>query len=88
MNAIEKLFEMVLFFLNSISLSEIESLESLIGEVAPFIFKGTEKVTDYGHKIFLILISDPKGSQTGLYYKQLIVTLENNKSHEKIWKDA
>lgn len=81
MKIVEKLFEMILFFLNSISLGEIESLEQLIGVVSPFIFKGTKLISENAHKIFLILISDPKGPQTGLYYRQLIVSLENNKGN-------
>ena len=84
---IEKLFDMVLFFLNSISLEEVESLEELIGEVAPFVFKGNDNIKSNAHKIFLILISDPKASQTSLYYRQLVTALENNKKNQYIWNE-
>lgn len=73
---------MLVFFLNSISLSEIDSLDQLIGEITPYIFKGTGKIKHHAHRIFMILISDNKSRQTGLYYRQMIVSLENNKSSE------
>lgn len=47
----------------------------MIGEVTPYLFKGTDTAKSYAHKIFMILISDPKSPQTGVYYKQLIVSL-------------
>ena len=68
---------MLSFFLQAIELKEIESLEELIGEISPFIFTGDDLIKRNAHRIFMILISDHKAPQTGLYYRQMIVSLEN-----------
>ncbi len=39
------------------------------------------------HKIYLILISNSKDPRTALYYKQLIVSLQNNVKDNLIWTD-
>ena len=69
------MLEMLVFFLNSIELAEIESLDELIGEISPHIFDGTDQIKANSHRIFMLLISDTKAAKTGSYYKQRIVSL-------------
>lgn len=90
--AIGKMLEMLVFFLNSIELAEIESLDELIGEISPHIFDGTDQIKANSHRIFMLLISDTKAAKTGSYYKQMIVSLENQNSEAEnkdfvIWNE-
>ena len=69
---------MLLFFLNSTQISEIEELESIIGQLSPLIFFQNPTLRSLGHKIFLLLISDNKSQKTSFYIRQMVVSLENN----------
>lgn len=89
---IARLLDMLVFFLNSIDLEEIDSLDELIGEIAPHIFDEATNIRSNAHKIFMLLISNHKDQKTGSYYKQMIVSLENQGSelgHKNfvIWDD-
>lgn len=72
---IARLLDMLVFFLNSIDLEEIDSLDELIGEIAPHIFDEAINIRSNAHKIFMLLISNHKDQKTGSYYKQMIVSL-------------
>ena len=69
---------MVLFFLNSSSLSEIEDLDIIIGQIAPLIFFEDDKLGALGHKIYLLVINDCRDFKTADYIRQMTVTFENN----------
>jgi hypothetical protein len=80
---------MLLFFLNSTQISEIDDLESIIGQLSPLIFLENPTLRALGHKIFLLLISDNKSQKTSFYIRQMVVSLENNLTSESqvIWED-
>ena len=77
---------MILYFLGATPLEEIEDLENLISDVTTILKRGG-KITEVIHKILLLLVSDFKAHQTITYYKQLIVSMENNLSDVTIWSD-
>ena len=92
--SIDQLLGMMVFFLQSIDLKEIDSLEELIGEISSYIFAPVEAVKRNSHKLFMILISDNKNTQTGVYYRQMMVSLENQNAEmakkggkDKIWHE-
>lgn len=92
--SVDQILGMIAFFLQSIDLKDIDTLEELIGEISPYIFLGTASIKKNAHKIFMILISDNKNTQTGIYYKQMIVSLENQSAEfagkvteTKIWHE-
>jgi len=53
-------------------------LEILLGEITPLLFVKSLQINESVHKIFEILISNPKEEKTKLYIKQMIVSIENN----------
>lgn len=57
---IKKLLGIVFFFLNSSELAELEELEILLGEITPLLFVKLLQINESVHKIFEILISNPK----------------------------
>lgn len=69
---------MMLFFLNSTQVSEMEELESVIGQLAPLVFFQDAGLRSLGHKIFLLLISDGRSQRTAPFIRQMVVSLENN----------
>ena len=73
--SVDQILGMLAFFLQFIDLKNIDSLEELIGEISPYVFIGNQSIQKNAHKIFMILISDNKSTQTGAYYKQMIVSL-------------
>lgn len=78
---------MLLFFMNSINISEMNDLDTLIGQLSPIIFFEDEELQGYGHKIYLILLSDNKNQRTVDYIKQIVVSLENQitPNNQVIW---
>jgi len=50
----------------------------LLGEITPLLFVKSLQINESVHKIFEILISNPKEEKTKLYIKQMIVSIENN----------
>jgi len=81
---VKKLLNVVFFFLSSIEIGEIEELEILLGEITPLLFTKEHLISESVHKIFEILISDPKQPKTALYIKQMIVSMENNAGSRNI----
>lgn len=79
---------MILFFLNSTPLSEIDDLEIIVGQISPLIFIGDDDLSALGHKIYLLVISDHKSFKTSEYIRQMRVSFENNmtKEGQNIWE--
>lgn len=77
---------MVFYFLGSTPLEEIEDLENLIADITGLLKRGSN-ISQVIHKIFLILVSDDASDRTVTYYKQLIVSMENNLSDMVIWSN-
>lgn len=65
---------MLLFFLNSTPLIEIEDLDTIIGQISPLIFFNDSQLRGLGHRIFLLLIADHKSPKTSEYIRQMIVS--------------
>ena len=84
---LEIFVNMILFFLNSTPLSEIDDLEMIVGQMSPLIFIGDEELALLGHKIYLLVITDPKSFKTSEYIRQMRVSFENNltKEGQNIW---
>ena len=80
---------MLVFFLNSTPLADIDDLEIIIGQISPLIFLQNETLSTLGHKIFMLVISDPKNLKTYEYIRQIRVSFENNSSKDSllIWSN-
>lgn len=79
---------MLAFFMNSTLISEQDNFETLIGELAHLVFITDPSILALVHKIYLILLADVKERKTALYYRQLVVSLENNaRVGHLIWKE-
>lgn len=86
---LEIFINMLLFFLNSSQISEMEDIESIIGQLSPLVFFDDSGLKSLGHKIYLLLLSDNKNQNTPSYIRQMVVSLENNltKEGQIIWDD-
>ena len=80
---------MITFFLNSTPLSEIDDLQIIVGQISPLIFIGDDDIAALGHKIYLLVITDPKSFKTSEYIRQLRVSFENNltRDGQNIWEN-
>jgi len=65
---------MLLFFLNSTPLMEIEDLDMIIGQISPLVFFEDAELRGLGHRIFLLLIADHKSPKTSEYIRQMVVS--------------
>jgi hypothetical protein len=86
---LEIFVNMIMFFLNSTPLSEIDDLEMIVGQISPLIFIGDDEIAALGHKIYLLVITDPKSFKTSEYIRQMRVSFENNltKEGQNIWEN-
>lgn len=78
---------MVIFFLNSTPLEEINDLDIIIGQICPLIFFKDDELSALGHKIYLLVITDCKSYKTAEYIKQMTVSFENKltSDDQHIW---
>jgi hypothetical protein len=80
---------MVIFFLNSTPIDEIDDLDIIIGQMSPLIFFKDETISTLGHKIYLLVISDHKSVKTSEYIRQMKTSFENNISNDSqnVWEN-
>jgi hypothetical protein len=80
---------MLLFFLNSTPLSEIEDLDTLIGQLSPLVFLADPELQRIGHRIYLLLVADHRNQRTAEYLRQMVVSFENKAAEGKktVWED-
>jgi hypothetical protein len=89
--SIDKILEMLVFFMGVVEMGDLDSLEELIGELAPHIFSPNATLKAKAHKLFTLLISDHKSTRTGGLCRQVKVALENQQTEaekkEAVWRD-